>query len=108
MGFVQGASANAASGDSRHSNRVPTNPRLWKMIVLQAKMKFRTYPSPAAAHWVHDQYVHHGGQFAEHNAKTRAEALRKHKHEHDREAHHAKSEKTKEIEKGKKKDDKKD
>jgi hypothetical protein len=33
------------------------------MIVAQARAKFRTYPSPAAAHWVHAKYVQMGGQF---------------------------------------------
>lgn len=109
MGFVQGASANAAAGDSRHTNRVPTNPRLWKLIVLQARMKFKKYPNPAASHWVHEQYVKHGGQFAEHNDRTREEAMRRRKHEHDKEKHRLKSERTKEIEKGgKKNEDKKD
>lgn len=109
MAFVQGASANAASGDTRHSNRVPTNPRLWKLIVLQARMKFKTYPNPAASHWVHDQYVNHGGQFAEHNEETRREKARKHAHEHDKQEHMAKSEKAKAMEKGEKHDkDKKD
>lgn len=105
MGFVQGASANAAASDDRHSNRVPTNPRLWKLIVLQAKMKYKTYPNPAASHWVHEQYVQHGGQFAEHNSKTREAAARKHRHEQERQKHHAKSEKTKQLEKGGKKND---
>lgn len=92
--------------DSRHANRTPTNPRLWKLIVLQAKMKFKKYPNPAASHWVHDQYVNHGGRFTEHNEKSREEALRKHQAEHDKEKHRAKPiEKDK---KGGKKNDKKD
>jgi hypothetical protein len=109
MGFVQGASANAASGDTRHSNRVPTNPRLWKLIVLQARMKYKTYPNPAASHWVHDQYVNHGGQFAEHNKETRRAKLMKNRHAHEQHKHMAKSEKTKAMEKGgKHEQDKKD
>jgi len=105
MGFVQGASASAASGADRHTNRVPTNPRLWKLIVLQAKMKFKTYPNPAASHWVHEQYVQHGGQFAKDNSKTREAMAQKHRHDKEREKHQAKSEKTKQLEKGGKKND---
>lgn len=41
----------------------PANPKLWHAITLQARARFATYPSPAAAHWVHSQYVLKGGQF---------------------------------------------
>ena len=103
MGFVAGASAQAAE-QSRHANRTPTNPRLWKMIILQAKMKYKKYPSPAASHWVHDQYINHGGRFIEHNAETREKAMRKKKVEHEKEKHRAKP-----LEKkGDKKNDKKE
>lgn len=52
---------------------VPSNPRLWHTIVTLARAKFRIYPSPAAAHWVHQQYVQKGGQFrdTERNPKKR-------------------------------------
>jgi hypothetical protein len=33
------------------------------MYVAQAKAKFRVYPSPAAAHWVHSHYSQVGGKF---------------------------------------------
>jgi hypothetical protein len=33
------------------------------MYVAQAKSKFRVYPSPAAAHWVHAHYAQVGGKF---------------------------------------------
>ena len=101
MAFVRGASATAA-GDSRHANRTPINPRLWKMIVLQAKMKYKTYPSPAASHWVHDQYINHGGRFEDPNMKAREAASKKHMAE--REKHRAKPTDKK---KGEDKDDKK-
>ena len=39
------------------------NPKLWNMLTTQARAKFRTYPSPAAAHWVHSRYVQLGGKF---------------------------------------------
>ena len=41
----------------------PSNPKLWQMIITQARARFATYPSPAASHWVHDQYVKSGGKF---------------------------------------------
>lgn len=41
----------------------PANPKLWNMLTTQARSKFRTYPSPAAAHWVHSRYVQLGGKF---------------------------------------------
>lgn len=43
--------------------QVPANPRLYNMITMQARTKFSKYPSPAAAHWVHSQYLQKGGQF---------------------------------------------
>lgn len=43
--------------------QLPANPKQWNMIVAQARTKFRTYPSPAAAHWVHSHYVQLGGKF---------------------------------------------
>lgn len=42
---------------------LPANARLWAMYVAQAKQRFQHYPSPAAAHWVHDKYVKAGGHF---------------------------------------------
>lgn len=41
----------------------PANPRLWNMVVMQAKQRFDKYPSPAAAHWVHAHYAQMGGKF---------------------------------------------
>jgi hypothetical protein len=41
----------------------PANPKLYNMIVAQARSKFTTYPSPAAAHWVHSRYAQMGGQY---------------------------------------------
>lgn len=57
--------------------QVPSNQKLWNMIIMQAKARFATYPSPGASHWVHSEYVKHGGQFVEVSEKTRAEKLRK-------------------------------
>ncbi|CAB4123734.1 hypothetical protein UFOVP45_16 [uncultured Caudovirales phage] len=41
------------------------------MIIMQAKARFATYPSPGASHWVHSQYVKHGGQFVESSQDTK-------------------------------------
>lgn len=50
----------------------PSNPRLWHAIVTMARARFAKYPSPAAAHWVHQQYVLRGGQFIQaHHRKKR-------------------------------------
>jgi hypothetical protein len=49
----------------------PANPKLYAMIVAQAKAKYATYPSPGASRWVHQQYVQHGGQFIEGSEKTK-------------------------------------
>lgn len=45
--------------------QLPANPKLWNMYVAQAKAKFRVYPSPAAAHWVHSHYSMVGGKFVD-------------------------------------------
>lgn len=41
----------------------PANPKLYNMVVAQARAKFTTYPSPAAAHWVRSRYNQLGGQY---------------------------------------------
>jgi hypothetical protein len=50
--------------------QVPANPKLYAMIVAQAKAKYASYPSPGASHWVHSQYINHGGQFVEGSTET--------------------------------------
>ena len=42
---------------------VPSNPKLWQMLTVQARGKFATYPSLPASKWIHTQYVQKGGQF---------------------------------------------
>ena len=82
----------------------PTNQRLWQMIIMQAKARFAKYPSPGASHWVHDQYIKHGGQFATVSEETRQQKMaRKHYEARKREQLATKSEKTKAVEKKKKK-----
>ena len=53
------------------ASQEPTNQKLWQMIIVQARAKFATYPSPGASHWVHEEYVKHGGQFAETSEVTK-------------------------------------
>lgn len=43
--------------------QIAANPRLYNMVVAQAKSRFAKYPSPAAAHWVHTQYAMKGGKY---------------------------------------------
>jgi hypothetical protein len=45
--------------------QIPANPRLYNMVVTQAKSRFAKYPSPAAAHWVHSHYIQMGGKFVD-------------------------------------------
>lgn len=60
---------------------VPTNQRLWNSLVIQAKAKFKTWPSIPASSWVRKQYVQHGGRFVDSKqvtaAKKRTEAAKK-------------------------------
>lgn len=47
----------------QHKELTPTNPRLWNIVVMQAKAKFHKWPSPAASHWAHEKYKQLGGRF---------------------------------------------
>lgn len=49
----------------KEPKRLPANPKMWNMLTAQARSKFTTYPSPAAAHWVHSHYEQLGGRFVE-------------------------------------------
>ena len=51
----------------------PVNHKLYAMVVMQAKAKYRIYPSPGASHWVHKRYLELGGKFID----SEAEAERK-------------------------------
>jgi len=44
---------------------VPVNEKLYAMVVMQAKAKYRVYPSPGASHWVHRRYLELGGKFVD-------------------------------------------
>lgn len=59
MALIQGKSVQEGP------KQLPANPKLWNMYVAQAKAKFRVYPSPAAAHWVHSHYSQVGGKFVD-------------------------------------------
>ena len=43
----------------------PANQRLWNSLVMQAKSKFKTWPSIPASTWVRKQYIQHGGRFVD-------------------------------------------
>lgn len=43
----------------------PSNPKLYAMVVAQARAKYATYPSPGASAWVHQRYEQLGGRFLE-------------------------------------------
>jgi hypothetical protein len=68
----------------------PTNPKLWQMIIAQARARFAKYPSPGASHWVHDQYIKHGGKFIDTVEQNRREAAIEHFKERvaEQRAHH--------------------
>ena len=51
---------------------VPTNQRLWNMLVLQAKTKFKTWPSIPASSWVRKEYTQRGGRFVDSKKVTEA------------------------------------
>lgn len=74
----------------------PANPKMWAMIVAQAKAKYSNYPNPGASHWVHKTYVEHGGRFIETTEQDRQKGIAKKKHEK------AKKEKLSKVDKEKK------
>ena len=65
--------------------RKPANPKLYNMIVAQAKAKYSNYPNPGASAWVHKKYVQAGGQFIETTEATRRATMAKRKHEKEEE-----------------------
>jgi hypothetical protein len=54
---------------------VPVNEKLYAMVVMQAKAKYTTYPSPGASHWVHRRYLELGGKFEDTVEKQRREKM---------------------------------
>lgn len=71
--------------------RQPTNQKLWNMVVSQAKAKYATYPSPAASHWVHEEYVRYGGKFVEGSDQDRQTLMERYremmKRKHNKKKH---------------------
>lgn len=50
---------------------VPSNQRLWNMLIVQAKAKYGKWPSLPASRWVHQQYLEKGGRFISENQAAR-------------------------------------
>lgn len=57
---------------------VPQNQRLYAMVVMQAKAKYRVYPSPGASHWVHKRYLELGGKFIDTEVENRKKQIIRH------------------------------
>ena len=68
------------------SQQVPLNKKLWDMIIVQARARYATYPSPGASHWVHTQYEKYGGKFGDAGQMRRHIELSKKFQEKRREA----------------------
>ena len=78
----------------------PANPKLYAMIVAQARAKYSSYPNPGASAWVHKKYVQSGGQFIETTEATRRAGMAKKKHDKEKTKH---LEEKKDVKKDKKK-----
>ena len=70
---------------------IPTNPKLWNMLIAQAKTRFRVWPSAAASAWVHQHYVEEGGKFVE----STKDLNTKEKSEHEKDVQQKKRDKEK-------------
>ena len=84
----------------------PANPKMWAMIVAQAKAKYSNYPNPGASHWVHKTYVEHGGRFIETTEQDRKMGIAKKKHEKEKSEKLSKTDKEKTAKKKSSKKDK--
>jgi hypothetical protein len=82
--------------------RKPANPKLYAMIVAQARAKYSSYPNPGASAWVHKKYVQSGGQFIETTEATRRQGMAKKKIDKEK-AKHLEEKKDLKKEKDKKK-----
>jgi hypothetical protein len=82
----------------------PANPKMWAMIVAQAKAKYSNYPNPGASHWVHKTYVEHGGRFIETTEQDRKMGIAKKKHEREKLEKRSKTDKDKPTKNSSKKD----
>ena len=86
---------------------VPVNEKLWALIITQAKAKYTNYPNPGASHWVHQQYLKHGGKFIETSEVTRRKKILAKQFEDKKNAKLAHYKDTSHDEKHSKKDSKK-
>ena len=66
-------------------SEVPTNEKLYAMVVTQAKAKYRIYPSPGASHWVHRRYLELGGRFEDSEKIAERKAMLRKAIQHRRE-----------------------
>lgn len=57
---------------------VAQNQRLYAMVVMQAKAKYRIYPSPGASHWVHKRYLELGGKYLDSEVEERKKEIIRH------------------------------
>jgi hypothetical protein len=65
----------------------PANPKLYAMIVAQARAKYSSYPNPGASAWVHKRYIQSGGQFIETTEATRRVTMAKRKEDKEKAKH---------------------
>lgn len=73
---------------------LPTNEKLYGLVVTQAKAKYRIYPSPGASAWVHRRYLELGGKFEASEERTKRETAIRHyreavaaKRQHNKDKH---------------------
>lgn len=59
-------------------SEVAQNQRLYAMVVMQAKAKYRIYPSPGASHWVHKRYLELGGKYLDSEVEDRKKEIIRH------------------------------
>lgn len=85
----------------KKERREPANPRLWSMLVTQARARFHPYPSIPAQKWVHDEYEKRGGRFVsskkdddQHDPKTGKKKQARSSHERRAEKMEEKSKKS--------------
>ena len=75
--------------------RKPANPKLYAMVVAQARAKYSSYPNPGASAWVHKRYVQSGGQFIETTEATRRAGMAKKKQDKEKAKHMEEKKETK-------------
>lgn len=73
----------------------PSNPKLYAMVVAQAKAKYSSYPNPGASAWVHKKYVQLGGRFIVTTEQSRKLTMAKKKHDKEKDKHKTEEKKDK-------------